>query len=117
MLQKTNRTKPTLFLSYNSFYVFAPQIATVSKPVISLCQRTLTKKVSATKRTFVFLVYSATPSGQTMAESAAARSGKATVIYWGNLPMPQTTLYAHYRNSHDFSVEGTVHIYKSLIKN
>ena len=87
---------PTLFLSHNSFYVFAPQIATASQPVISLCQRTRPKKVSATKRTFIFLFYSATPSGQTMAEPAAARSGKATVIYWGNLPMPQTPLDAHF---------------------
>jgi hypothetical protein len=68
-------------LSHNSFYVFAPQIATASQPVISLLPTLPTRKaVQGQKKKIYFLVYSATPSGQTMAEPTGSMELRRLLI-------------------------------------
>jgi hypothetical protein len=73
------------------------QIATASQPVISLCPtHPPEKRYLLQKEHLFFGLFYTPPYGQASVEPAAARSGKATVIYWGNLPMPQTPLDAHF---------------------
>jgi len=62
-------------MSYNSFYVFAPQIATASQPVISLfANASHPKSGTATKEKDLFFCFLHTPPfGQASVKPAAAR--------------------------------------------
>lgn len=97
MVQKTNLLIfKRCFLSHNSFYVFASQIATASQPVISLFANAPhpEKRYSPKEKDLFFVVlYTSLRSSKCKACGSKVAS---LIVYWGNLPMPQTPLDAHF---------------------